>query len=356
VKASAGDIKKQYSKFVKRKMLFLLLGIFLLLIISLVAVCAGSADLSFTDVLTALAARFLPGVEAPQFNDAVLWNLRLPRIIMGVVAGIGLAISGTQMQGITRNPLVSPFTLGISSAAALGASLIIMFGIGFAGTGTLLIIGNAFLFAMLSTLIVFGLSKLKGASPETLILAGIALSYFFGALTSIVQFFAPEQTLMAMVHWTFGTFTGVTWGEIGIVALVVALCVPIFLKYSWDLNAMVSIGDETAKGLGVNTQRVRSVSLVLSAFITATVISFTGIIGFVGLVAPHITRYLVGGDHRFLLPGSCIIGAILMVGADTIGRTIASPIIFPISIVVSFLGVPLFLYIMLTRKQDYWRK
>lgn len=353
---SAGTIKKQYSQFVKRKVLFLLLGILFLFFIMLVAICAGSADLSITDVLVALVARFFPNVEAPQFNDAVLWDLRLPRIILGLVSGVGLAISGAQMQGITRNPLVSPFTLGISSAAALGASLTIMFGIGFVGTGTVLIIGNAFVFAMLSSAIVFGLSKLKGTTPETLILAGTALSYFFGALTSIVHFFATEESLMVMVHWTFGTLTGTTWTEVGIVSLVVTVCIPIFLKYSWDLNAMVSMGDDAAKGLGVNTSRVRNISMILAAFITATIISFTGIIGFIGLVAPHIARYLTGGDHRFLLPGSCVVGAILMVGADTVGRTLMAPIILPISIVLSFLGVPLFLYFMLTRKRDYWRK
>jgi len=354
--ASAEATKKQYSLFVKRKILFLLLGFFLLFLIIIVSICAGSADLSVEDVLYAFVARFFPNIEAPQFNDAVIWDLRLPRTLLAAVGGFGLAISGTQMQGITRNPLVSPFTLGISSAAALGASLTIMFGIGFVGTGTVLIITNAFIFAMLSSLIVFGLSKIRGTSPETLILAGTALSYFFGALTSIIHFFATEESLMVMVHWTFGTFTGTTWTEVGIVTIVVVTCIPIFLKYSWDLNAMVSMGDDAAKGLGVNTSRVRTLSMILSALITATIISFTGIIGFIGLVAPHITRYLIGGDHRFLLPGSCIMGGILMVGADTVGRTILSPIILPISIVVSFLGVPLFLYLMLSRKKDYWRK
>jgi len=350
------EIKEQYSKFIAKKVLFLFLALVLLLVLVVIAACIGPADLSVGDVLRALVARFVPNMEAPQFHDAVVWNLRLPRIVMAVVGGAGLAVSGAQMQGITRNPLVSPFTIGVSAAAALGASVAIMFGVGFVGTGTFIIISNAFLFAMLSAMIVFGLGKLKGASPETLILAGIALTYFFSALTSVLHFFASEEELMAMVHWSFGTLTGITWDEIWIVSIVTVVCIPILLKYSWDLNAMATGGDEAARGLGVNTTRVRAVSLILSAFITATIISFTGIIGFVGLVAPHITRYIVGGDHRFLLPGSCIMGAILMVGADTVGRTILSPIILPISIVVSFIGVPLFLYLLLTRKQDYWGK
>jgi iron complex transport system permease protein len=238
----------------------------------------------------------------------------------------------------------------------LGASIAILSGIGLLAAGPVLTIGMAFAFSMLCALAVFGLAKLRGASPETIILAGIALSYFFSAITSVLQFFASEEDLMALVHWTFGSFTGTGWGEIGIVSLVMAFCIPLCLKYSWDLNAMSAGGDDAAKGLGVNTSRVRTVSLLLSAFMTATIISFTGIIGFVCLVSPHITRYLVGGDHRFLIPGACVIGAILTVGADTVGRTILSPIILPISIVVSFVGVPLFLYLLLNRKQDFWRR
>ncbi len=351
-----GDIRTQYSQFVARKVLFLLLGVILLFFLILIAARTGSARLSVRDVLLAFAAKFIPDIDASQFNIAVIWNIRLPRIAMGVVSGMGLAISGVQMQGITRNPLVSPFTIGISSAAALGASLAILFGAGSVGTGTFLTIGSAFAFAMLCAMTVFGLARLKGSSPETLILAGIALTYFFSAIISVLHFFTSEEDLMAMIHWTFGSFTNITWREIGIVSIVVAVCIPFFLKYSWDLNAMVAGGDEAARGLGINTSRVRTVVLMLSAFITATIISFTGIIGFVCLIAPHITRYIVGGDHRFLLPGSCLVGAILTVGADTIGRTILSPIIIPISIVVSFIGVPLFLYLLLTRKQDYWRK
>jgi len=200
----------------------------------------------------------------------------------------------------------------------------------------------------------FGLARMKGTSPETLILAGIALSYLFSALTSIIHFFASEEALMAMVHWTFGTLTGVEWFEIAIVAAVMAVCVPVLVKHSWDINAMALGGDDAARSLGVDATRVRVVSLLLSALITATIISFTGIIGFVCLVAPHIARYLIGGDHRFLLPASCIVGAIVMVASDTLGRTVISPIILPIGIVTSLVGVPLFLYLLLTRRKDYW--
>ncbi len=351
-----GELTGRYSSFVAKKLVILLVGVVSLFFIAIVATCAGAADLSLMDVLNSLAAKFVPNLVTPQFNDAVIWSLRIPRVVMAIICGMGLAVAGAQMQGITRNPLVSPFTLGISSAAALGASLAILSGVALAGTGTIVVIGSAFACSMLCTLAVFGFSKLKGTSPETIILSGIALSYFFSAITSMFQFFASQEDLTAMVHWTFGTFTGVTWTEIGIVTLVISICIPLCMRYSWDLNAMSAGGDDTAKALGVNTSKVRNVSLLISSLMTATIISFTGIIGFVCLVSPHIARYLVGGDHRFLIPCSCIIGAIITIFADTVGRTILSPIILPVSIVVSFVGVPLFLYLLLTRKQDYWRK
>lgn len=347
-------VRAQYSRSVRRRLLVVLVGGAALAALSVVALCIGSASLSISEVVRALATRIVPAAGAPPFDEAVVWELRLPRVVMAIVAGAGLAVSGAQMQGITRNPLVSPFTVGISSAAAFGASVAIMFGFSFVGAGTMAIIANAFAFSMLCSLLVFGLARMKGTSPETLILAGIALSYLFSALTSVIQFFASEEDLMAMVHWTFGTLTGVKWSEIGIVAGVIGVCLPVLIKYSWDINAMALGGDEAARSLGVDAKRVRMVSLLLAALITATIISFTGIIGFVCLVAPHIARYLIGGDHRFLLPASCIVGAIVMVASDTVARVILSPIILPIGIVTSLVGVPLFLYLLLTRRKDYW--
>jgi iron complex transport system permease protein len=229
-----------------------------------------------------------------------------------------------------------------------------MFGVGFSGAGTYLIILNAFLFSLICALVVFGLSRLKRSSPETLVLAGIALTYFFGSLTAILQFFASEQQLMAMVHWTFGTLSEADWNQISIVTAVFIIIFPLMMHFSWDLNIIFSGGEETAKSLGIDASMVRTVSLILSTLMTATIICFTGIIGFVGLVAPHLTRFVIGVDHRFVLPGSCIVGAILVVGADIVGRTVMAPIILPIGVVISFVGVPMFLYLMVTSESQYW--
>jgi iron complex transport system permease protein len=253
-----------------------------------------------------------------------------------------------------RNPLVSPFTIGTSSAAGFGASVAIVLGVGIAGTGKYLIIGNAFFFAMLSVLLVYGIARIRGVSAETLILAGIVVMYFFSALTSLLQYLATKEQLKGVVHWLFGNLALARWENLSIIFMMFLLSFLLTMKYAWDFNALAA-GDEVAISLGVNIRQVRLISLVLATLITATIVCFTGIIGFVCLVAPHITRMLVGNDHRFLLPGSCLVGAILLLVADTIGRTIIQPVEIPIGIITSFIGVPMFLYLLLTKKKKYWQ-
>ncbi len=342
------DSKAAYVRFIARKTAFIGFCLALLLLMVLISASLGGTTKGPIEVLQAVAARFHP-MESDPFVMGVVWHLRLPRVFLGVAAGIGLAISGAAMQGVTRNPLVSPFTVGISSAAAFGASMAIMFGIGYTGSGTYIIILAAFAGALGCAMLVFGLTRLKRSSPETLVLAGIALNYFFGSLTAILQFFANEQQLNAMVNWTFGTLSGADWSRVTIVFVVLLFCVPLLIRLSWDLNAIFSGGDETAKSLGIDTSRVRTMALLISSLITASIICFTGIIGFVGLVAPHLARMAIGEDHRFLLPASCLVGAVLVVGADIAGRTVMEPLILPIGIVISFVGVPMFLYLMMTR-------
>lgn len=348
-KTDSDDPRQAYSEFVARKILLLAVGLVVLLFLTALSASLGGATQSGIEVFYAMLSKYIPSIESDPFVESVVWHLRLPRILMGIVAGAGLGVSGAVMQGVTRNPLVSPFTVGISSAAAFGASMAIMFGVGYTAAGTYVIILSAFISAIGCGFLVFFISRLKRSSPETMVLAGIALTYFFGSLTAILQFFANEQQLNAMVNWTFGTLSGADWHRLTIVAAAYLLVMPVLVRFSWDLNIMFTGGDEAAKSLGINVARVRNVSLLLSSFITATIVCFTGIIGFVGLVAPHVARMVLGSDHRFLLPASCIVGAILVIGADIVGRTILAPIIIPIGIVISFVGVPMFLYLMMTR-------
>ena len=346
-------LKAEYQRFLGRKVLFLVILTLGIILLAGVAATLGSANISVIDVYSAILARFFPNqFQTTWFADTIVWGLRLHRILMAVVGGMGLAIAGAVMQGILKNPLASPFTLGISSAASFGAAMAIVLGAGFAG-GEYLIIGNAFVFTLLASMAVYGLAKYKGITPETMILAGIAIMYLFSAMTSFLQYVGRAEQVQEVVFWMMGSLGRSSWEKVWIVSAVIALCFPYLLLRSWDINAM-GAGDETAKSLGVNVERTRVICMMLASLITAAVICFTGTIGFIGLVSPHITRMVIGGDHRFLLPASALAGALLLLGADTIARTVLAPVILPVGIMTAFLGVPFFIYLFLRRKKEFW--
>ena len=352
----AENLRKTMDAAKVRNIIFPVFGILFLVLFGILAASWGAASISAGDVLRSVAAKLfgISGIETNRLADTIVWSLRLPRIAMAIVAGAGFAVSGAAMQGILRNPLVSPFTIGISSGAGFGASLAIVMGFGILSSGQYLVIGNAFFFAILSTALVYGVARLRGVSPETLILAGIALMYLFSASTSMLQYVATEHQLQGVVFWLFGSLASATWKSLSIVTLVFVISFPLLMKYAWDLNALAA-GDEVAVSLGINAGRVRMAVMILASLITATIICFTGIIGFVCLVAPHITRMMTGGDHRFLIPFSSIVGAILLLAADTVGRTVMAPAELPVGIVTAFIGVPMFLYLLITKRRQYFQ-
>jgi len=344
------EIKAQYKKFIGRKLLFIFSSLLLIVLIAGFAATLGSYQISVTEVYAIILHGILhdPATTA----ELVVWNLRLPPILMGILAGIGLAIAGTTMQAVVRNPLASPYTLGIASAAGFGAALAIILGKGLA-TGQYLIIANAFVFAVLSAFVIYGLSRHRGATPETMILAGIALMYLFSAMTGILQYFGEQQAVAEVVFWMFGSLGRASWDKLPFVAAILALCVPLLMLKAWDLNTL-GAGDESAKSLGVNVDQTRALCFVLASFMTAGVICFTGTIGFIGLVSPHICRMVIGGDNRYLLPASGLFGAVILLSADTIARRIIAPTVIPVGLVTAFMGVPLFLFLILKRKREYW--
>ncbi len=347
------NLRMEYRRFIGRKMLFIISLVLGIILLAGFAATQGSANISVIDVYTTILARFLPGYfEINWFSDTIVWGLRLHRIMLAIVGGIGLAIAGAVMQGILKNPLASPFTLGIASAAGFGAALAIVLGAGFVG-GEYIIISNAFVFTLLASMSVYGLAKYKGITPETMILAGIAIMYLFSAMTSFLQYVGNADQVQEVVFWMMGSLGRSSWDKVWIVTAIVAICFPYLLLKSWDINAM-GAGDETAKSLGVNVERTRIVCMILVSLITAGVICFTGTIGFIGLVAPHITRMVIGGDHRFLLPASALVGGLLLLAADTVARTILAPVILPVGIMTAFLGVPFFVYLFLRRKKEFW--
>ncbi len=344
------EIKEQYKKFIGRKIIFILSSLILIFIIAGIAATLGSYPITVMEVYSIIAHGLFQNPETTK--EIVIWNLRLPRIIMGILAGIGLAIAGTMLQGILRNPLASPFTLGIASGAGFGAALAIILSAGVVA-GEYLVIGNAFLFALIPTFVILGLARYRRATPETMILAGIAMVYIFGAATTLIQYFGEAEAVKETVFWMVGSLGKASWGNVLPVSIVLTGCtIPLMWK-SWDVNVM-GAGDETAKSLGVNVERTRIVIMVIASLLTAGIICFTGAIGFIGLVAPHICRMVIGGDNRFLIPASGLFGATLLLGADTVARTIIAPVILPVGILTAFMGGPLFLYLIMRRRREYW--
>ncbi|MEN6609789.1 MAG: iron ABC transporter permease [Methanoregulaceae archaeon] len=340
----------QYLSFIQKKVLFLLFITIALILVVGLAVTIGSYDMSIADVYRIILQGILNPGETTA--DLVVWNVRLPRVCMGVFAGAGLGICGAVLQAILRNPLASPFTLGITSAATFGASLAIILGIGIFG-GSYIVVINAFIFTVIASFAIYALAFTKKFTPGAIIMAGIAISYLFGALTSFLQYVGTADALQQVVFWTMGSLGRSNWFAIQIVAAILAMTVPILLWYSMDLNVMGS-GDEAAKSMGVDVSRIRIVALILTSLITAGIICFTGTIGFIGLVGPHICRMIVGPDHRFLLPASALMGALILVCADMASRTLFAPQVIPIGIMTSFIGVPFFIYLFIKRRGMYW--
>ncbi|MFV9568004.1 FecCD family ABC transporter permease [Thermoanaerobacter mathranii] len=340
-------IPESYNKYIKRKVFIILLTVLLTLAISIYAINAGSAGLSVYDVMKTILGK---GEERFQI---IVWNIRMPRILSAIVAGIGLSVAGCVTQSILRNSLASPFTLGISQGAAFGAAVaIIVFGAGSTTNPDSVIVNNpylvvffAFLGSMASTIVVLMLAKSFRVTPEAMVLAGVALGSLFSAVTMILQYFADDVRVASVVFWTFGDIGRVSWKDLGIMSVVVGISLIYFMFNRWNYNALDS-GEETAKGLGVDVEKVRLLGMFVSSLIAAVITSFVGIIGFIGLVAPQIMRRLIGGDHRFLIPASSVMGGLILLASDTLGRTIISPIVLPVGAITSFLGAPVFLYVL----------
>nr|WP_255717068.1 iron ABC transporter permease [Salipaludibacillus sp. CUR1] len=296
--------------------------------------------------------------EAFSTNSYIVFHIRLPRIVMAIITGMALACAGVIMQALLRNPLASPFTLGVSSGAAFGAALAIVLGAGVFGInvvtgGQWLIAANAFIFGCLAVFAVYGIAQIRKGSTTVLLLAGVAIGQLFSAGVSAIQYFSSNAALKDLIVWLMGGFWGAEWQ---VIQFLLPLTVIVFLflwKLSWDLNTLSS-GEEVASSLGVNVRRLRLTALVLSTLLASSTIAFTGIIGFIGLVAPHISRMIIGTDNRFLLPCSCLIGAILLLLSDTVARTVLSPVEIPVGIITSLLGAPFFIYLLLRKQKDYW--
>lgn len=348
------DLNNAYRAKRRKKMLLISVSMIFMLIAGYVFTTIGMKNIAMTQTLIAISKAVSGTLDSG--TDAainkVIMLLRLPRIILAMLAGIGLAVSGAVMQSLTRNYLVSPFTLGISSAAAFGASMSIVFGVGIFFQSEVGMISCAFIASCMCGCIVYGISRYIGLNPSSIVLVGIALNYLFSAMTATIEFFAKEHKLEAVVQWTFGSFNRATWDSVVIAFIVVVLSLLIFMLFSLKLNVMATNSDEMAKSLGINIDKVRIICGMVAILLTATIISFTGVIGFVGLIAPHIARLLIGDNHLYYLSFASVLGGVLLLFSDTIGKFILYPVNIPVGIVISFLGVPLFIHLILMKKRS----
>lgn len=345
-----GTLPVDYLAYIHKKILWIIGGIILTVILFILAIAVGAVYIPPLDVASTLA-----GFGTSDKWDRIIFNIRLPQALAALIAGIGLAVAGVAMQSILKNPIASPFTLGISSAGAFGAAVsVIVLGAGKiqSSVANPIFISNpylttfvAFLFCMIATGIILLISHIKGASPEVMVLTGVALSSLFSAGVMFLQYFSDDTQLAAVVFWTFGDVGRATWDTLPFMAVIVGIATVYFLLNRWNYNA-IDAGDETAQGLGVNVKRVRLIGMTVAALVSAVIVALLGVIGFVGLVCPHIVRRIIGSDQRFLIPGSAIAGGILLLASDTVARVIVAPYVLPVAVLTAFMGAPVFIWLL----------
>ncbi|SUB29071.1 iron ABC transporter [Yersinia pseudotuberculosis] len=300
--------------------------------------------------LSSLWQTLIDPASADAGTRVIVWDIRLPYALMAVVIGLSLGLAGAEMQTILNNPLASPFTLGVSSAAAFCAALAIVSGIGIPGVPDQWFISvNAFIFALFAALMLDGITRWTRVASSGVVLFGIALVFTFNALVSMMQFIASEDTLQGLVFWTMGSLARASWAKLGIMLAVFALMLPLSMMNSWKLTAL-RLGEDRAISFGIDVRRLRLGTLLRISMLSALAVAFVGPIGFIGLVAPHIARMIFGEDHRFYLPASALIGALVLSMASIASKNLIPGIIIPVGIVTSLVGVPFFLSIILRHR------
>ena len=342
----------------KRNTAVILAMLAAVMVIGTACLFVGSSQMSFGDALDALLGG---GSDA---QSRIIWKIRVPRVLAAIIAGAGLSVAGLVMQTTLNNPMASPSTLGVSNAAVFGANLsIIAFAGGFLSTGSNInsfdVGANpfatsalAFVFSTVSILLILGLCTLRSFSPNVVVLSGMAIGSVWTAATTVLQFYATDVGLSAAVVWSFGDLGRATYRTDAIMAAVVLAGILFFMLMAWKYNALLS-GEATAKTMGIRVEGLRFVSLLLSSVITAACVSFLGIIGFVGIICPHVTKKLLGQDHRVTIPVSCLMGSLLLVLADTLSRSLGSGSALPVGAITSLLGAPFFIAIIFSRKENH---
>ena len=347
--------EKKIGRFRKQIISLLVLAIGLLAVMVL-ATSLGSVNVPFGNTFGIMVSKilFFLDFSNPWWTDSqavIIFDIRLPRVVMAAICGAALAVAGATYQGLFRNPLADPYLIGVAQGAAFGAVLAIFLPIAWSSFSSWLVPLFAFSGALLVTFLVYRISKIGNILPtSTLILAGIALGAFFSAGVSYIISISATKS-HSMVLWLMGSFNNTMWSEVWVTLPIIAVGVIILIFFGRSLNIM-QLGDEQAKQLGVNVERDKKLLLVVSTLITAAAVAFVGIIGFVGIIIPHAVRLLWGPDYRFLLPLSILLGAIFMVTTDIMARYFFAPAEIPIGVITAVCGAPFFLYLLRTKMKS----
>jgi iron complex transport system permease protein len=365
-KEEADGVMGTFNESKRRKVLFIAVLAALLMLVSVIALGVGAVDIPIIDTLKVLVNQVFPGLmdgPAESYYSTIIVQNREPRVLLAILTGASLAMSGVVMQGLLRNPLVSPFTLGLSSAASFGAAIALVIGplvLGAAYYGSydffgetittknLLIILLAFIFGMASIGLVLLIGRTQHLAQSVLVLSGIVVNYLFSAGISFMKYISEDNTLREVTLWLMGGMWGASWSSVIILIPLVLVCFILMERTTVDMNTL-SGGDDVAKNLGVNVHKLRIYGLALSALVTSACLAFTGVIGFVGLMAPHICRMFIGNDHRYLLPASALMGALILLLSDTVARIIMRPTELPVGIIMYLIGGIFFIWLV-TRK------
>lgn len=340
-----------YSKYTSRKILFIAACIVVTVFVAGYSMTIGNYSLTISRCYEVLWEHLTDNVTNIN-DDYVIWNLRAPRVFLGIVAGIALGASGAVMQAILRNPLADPYTTGISSGASFGATLALGMGLSIVTSGYAVVM-NAFIFSLIPMVVIIAVSQMKSSNPTTMIMAGIAVMYIFNACSTIIKLWSSEETLSSIFAWSVGSIDTNTWDGVVLMTPIITVGTILLMLLSRRLNVL-STGDETARSIGVNAGQLRIICLLIVSFITASAVSFTGLIGFIGLVCPHIARMIIGSDNRYLIPASAAFGSALLLVADCIGRVIIAPATIQVGVITAFIGAPLFLYLIVKQKKEVW--
>ena len=349
-------LKKEYKRRTLFKLLFIALCISFVVITGAISITIGGYDISpirvYEVIYDHITGKQLEQFSKEWYDDFIVWDNRLPRVLFAILAGFGLAISGVAMQSIMKNPLAEPYTTGVASGAHLGVSIAM-------GMGILIIaepfgmIGNAFLFSLIPVALIIIFSSRLGDSVASIILVGTALTYLFNAFSTYILVHLDSESLSNVYRWQVGTVSAISWDNLTLVAVAVISGSILIHLLSNRLN-MMAMGDNNAKSLGVNVRRLRIIIMVIMAIIVSIIISFAGILGFVGLICPHIIRMIIGSDNRFVIPAASAFGAAFLLFADTVAKYLSSLDDIPVGVVCSFIGAPIFLIILIRNRRGIW--